>query len=136
MNLAACVVIIGFAIFLFGLTTIVFARPVLAERFFRGFASSARTHIAEQLLRLLVGLALVVRSPDMSRSALFAVIGWALVASATALLICPWRWHYQLGVRVIPKVVRHMRIYAVGMFAFGTLLIYGLFMPFLAAHGG
>jgi hypothetical protein len=47
MNLAACVVITGSAIFLLGLTAVVFAKPVLAERFFNGFASSARTHLAE-----------------------------------------------------------------------------------------
>jgi len=136
MNLVACVVITGFAIFLFALTAMVFTKPALAERFFRGFASSARTHIAEQTLRLLVGVALVVRSPEMWRSGLFFIVGWALVGSAAALLILPWRWHHQLGIRVLPTVVRHMKLYAVGMFIFGALLLYGLFVPLLPPHGG
>jgi len=135
MNFVACVVIAGFAILLFGLTVMVFVKPAVAERFFTGFASSARTHFSEQTMRLLVGVALVVRSPEMWRSGLFFIIGWALVGSAAALLILPWRWHYQLGVRVIPMVVRHMKLYAIGMFVFGTLLLYGLFVPLLPSHG-
>jgi hypothetical protein len=136
MNLVACVVVVGFATFLFGLTAVVFAKPALAERFFRGFASSARTHVTEQALRLLLGAALVVRSPEMWRPGVFLAIGWTLVVSSAALLILPWRWHHKLGVRVLPMVVRHMKLYAVGMFIFGALLLYGLFVPLLPPHGG
>jgi hypothetical protein len=46
-------------------TGVVFAKPALAERFFMSFASSARTHYAEQAVRLLVGASLVVLSPAM-----------------------------------------------------------------------
>lgn len=129
MELGACVIITGFAIFLFGLSAAVYAKPESARRFLRGFASSGRTHYAEQAVRLLLGLALIVRSPEMWRSGLFWTIGWLLVISATALLILPWRWHQQLGIRVIPVVVRHLRWYGVGMLVFGTLLLYGLYAP-------
>jgi hypothetical protein len=135
MHLVAPVVITAFSLFLFGLTALVFAKPALARRFFGGFASSARTHFAEQIVRLAVGVALVVQSPHMWRSTLFLVIGWALVVSAAALLVLPWRWHHQLGGHILPGLSRYIELYAVGMFGFGTLLLLGLFVPLLPFHG-
>ena len=118
---------VSFGLFLIGLTAIVFARPALAERFFMSFASSARAHYVEQAFRLLIGTSLVVFSPAMWQTNMFGLIGWAIVVSSVGLMLIPWRWHHRLGVWVLPLIVRHMRLYAVGLFAFGALLLYGVF---------
>ena len=55
MDLLAQTVIIGFAVFILGVTVVVFAKPALAERFFMAFASSARAHYTEQAFRLSIG---------------------------------------------------------------------------------
>ena len=52
-------------LWLVGLATMIFAAPVRAERFIRGFASSARTHYAEQSLRLIAGVAIIIFAPEM-----------------------------------------------------------------------
>jgi hypothetical protein len=126
-SLLAGIVVVACGLFLIGLTAVVFAKPALAERFFMSFASSARTHYVEQALRLLLGASLVVLSPTMWQTNLFRLIGWAIVVSSVGLILIPWTWHHRFGERVLPLIVRHMRLYAVGLFGFGALLLYGVF---------
>lgn len=129
MSLVAGAVVVAFSLFLIGLTGVVFARPALAERFFRSFASSARTHYLEQALRLLMGASLVVLSPAMWQPHVFRLIGWAIVLSSVGLILAPWRWHHRFGERLLPMFIRHMRLYGLGAFAFGAFLLYGVFAP-------
>jgi hypothetical protein len=127
MTLVAGVVVVACGLFLIALTGVVFAKPALAERFFMSFASSARTHYIEQALRLLIGSSLVVLSPAMWQTNMFRLVGWAIVVSSAALILIPWRWHHRFGEWVLPMIVRHMRLYAVGLIAFGAVLLYGVF---------
>jgi hypothetical protein len=133
MNSLAGIVVGGCGLFLIGLTGIVFAKPALAERFFMSFASSARAHYVEQAFRLLIGASLVVLSPAMWQTNMFRLIGWVIVVSSIGLIHIPWRWHHRFGQLVLPMVVRYMRLYAVGLFAFGALLLYGVFS--VGSHG-
>lgn len=126
MTLVAGAVVAAFGLFLIALTGAVFAKPALAQRFFMSFASSARAHYVEQVLRVLIGTSLVVFSPAMWQGYVFWLVGWAIVVSSVALLLIPWQWHHQLGERVLPMIVRHMRLYAIALFAFGALLLYGV----------
>ena len=127
MSVAAAVVVVASGLCLIAFAGVAFAKPATAERFLTAFASSARTHYVEQVVRLLVGAALVVRSPFMWQTKLFWLVGWAILVSSAVLLCVPWQWHHRLGVRVLPLLVRHLKLYAVGSFAFGALLLYGVF---------
>jgi hypothetical protein len=133
MSSLAGIVVGSCGLFLIGVTGIVFAKPALAERFFMSFASSARAHYVEQAFRLLIGASLVVLSPAMWQTNMFRLIGWVIVVSSIGLILIPWRWHHRFGQLVLPMVVRHMRLYAVGLFAFGALLLYGVFS--VGSHG-
>ena len=133
MSVLAGIVVVACGLFLIGLTGIVFAKPALAEGFLMSFASSARAHYVEQAFRLLVGASLVVLAPAMWQTNMFSLIGWAIVVSSLGLILIPWRWHHRFGERVLPMLVRHMRLYAVGLFAFGSLLLYGVFS--VGSHG-
>ncbi|HZF28947.1 MAG TPA: hypothetical protein VE907_07505 [Gammaproteobacteria bacterium] len=127
MSLVATIVVVAFGLVLIAFTGVVFAKPAIAERFLRRFASSARTHYIEQVFRLLVGTALVVLSPAMWQPKMFWLVGWAIVVSSAALVCVPWQWHHRFGERVGPIFFRHLRLYAAGSFAFGSLLLYGVF---------
>jgi hypothetical protein len=127
MSVLAAVLVVAFGLSLIALPGVAFAKPAIAERFLTAFASSARTHYVEQFLRLLIGAALVVRSPTMWESIMFWLLGWAIVFSSVVLMCMPWQWHHRLGKRVLPMLVRHLRLYAAGSFALGALLLYGLF---------
>ena len=126
MSVAAAVVVIASGLALIAFPGVAFAKPAIAGRFLAAFASSARTHYAEQVLRLIAGAALVVRSQIMWQPKMFWLVGWAIVVSSAVLLCVPWQWHHRLGERLLPLVVRHLRWYAAGSFAFGALLLYGV----------
>jgi hypothetical protein len=132
MSVAAAGVVVAFGVALIAFAGVAFAKPAIAERFLATFASSARTHYVEQVVRLLVGAALAVRSPMMWQPKMFWLVGWAIVVSSAVLLCVPWQWHHRLGERLLPLLVRHLRLYAVGALAFGALLLYGV----VAGGGG
>ena len=75
MTQVAAFVVVAFGVFLIAFTGVTFAKPAVAERFLKLFASSVRTHYVEQVIRLLVGAALVVLSPDMWQSKMFWLVG-------------------------------------------------------------
>ncbi len=127
MTLLAALVVVSCGLALTAFTGVVFARPALAERFLRSFASSARAHYVEMVFRLLIGTSLVVLASAMWPATLFRIIGWAIVISSVALLLMPWQWHHRFGTRVLPTLIRRMKVYAIGAFAFGCLLLYGVF---------
>ena len=127
MNVVAKTIVVAFGLFLLGLTVVVFAKPAVAERFFTAFASSARAHNTEQAARLLIGASLIVLSPTMWQSNIFWLVGWAVALSSLALILLPWRWHHRFGERVRPILIRRMKLFAAGLFAFGVLLLYGVF---------
>jgi len=126
MNAVAGAILFAFGLFLVGLTVVVFAKPSVAERFFMSFASSARAHYTEQVVRLLIGASLVIRSAAMWQPKIFWFVGWAIVLSSLVLILTPWQWHHRFGEKVLPIVVRRMKLFAIGLFVFGVLLIYGV----------
>jgi hypothetical protein len=127
MSVVAAIVIVAFGVVLIAFTAVTFAKPAIAERILEPFASSARAHYVEQVCRVLVGAALVVRSPAMWQPKIFWLVGWAVVVSSAVLLCVPWQWHRRLGERLRPLLVRYLKLYAGGAFAFGALLLYGVF---------
>jgi len=126
MNAVAGAILVAFGLFLVGLTVVVFAKPAIAERFFLSFASSARAHYTEQVVRLLIGASLIIRSAAMWQPRVFWFVGWAIVLSSLMLIATPWQWHHRFGEEVRPMLIRHMKLFAVGLLAFGVLLIYGV----------
>ena len=134
MSVVAEIVVVAFGLFLLGLTAVTFSRPAIAERFFTAFASSARAHYTEQAIRLLIGAALVVASPAMWQPTLFRLIGWAIVASSVVLMLAPWRLHHRFGERVRPILIRRIKWFALGLLAFGALLLYGVFASGVGAR--
>ncbi len=116
-------ILVIFGVFLIGVAIVVFVRRPAAERFFNGFASSVQTHFAEQIVRMIVGVALVLHAEQMRLPPVFTVIGWLVVVTSIGLMCLPWRWHQRFAQRVIPVVIRYMAAYAVLSAAFGGLLI-------------
>ncbi|MGD0759708.1 MAG: hypothetical protein ABR921_12450 [Candidatus Sulfotelmatobacter sp.] len=126
VSAVAGAILVAFGIFLVGLTVVVFVKPAVAERFFMAFASSARAHYTEQLVRLLIGASLIIRSGVMWQPKVFWLIGWGIVGSSLVLILTPWQWHDRFGEEVRPRLIRHMKLFAIGLLAFGVLLIYGV----------
>jgi hypothetical protein len=129
MYLLSGLVVVASATLFIGLALLVFAKPAVAERFFRGFASSARTHFSEQIFRVLFGGSLVIYSSAMWQTDIFRLIGWLIVVSSVALMIFPWQWHQRFGQKILPVFIRYLRLYAIGCFLFGAAILYAVFAP-------
>jgi len=127
MILLASVVNAGFGVFLIVLAAVEFVRPDIFERFIRLFASSARAHYTEQTCRLLIGASIIMLAPATWNALLFRVVGWMIFGSALGLILLPWRWHWRFGTWVMPKFLRYIKLYAIGLFAFGIFLLSGVF---------
>src|SRR5687767_7051421 len=119
VNLLSGVVVVGFCLFLIGLAAVIATTPSAAERFLRSFASSVLAHYTEQGLRLLVGAAMVNFADSMRYSEVFKLFGWLVVVTAVVLLLIPWQWHHRFSTRVMPPVIRHMKLFALCVFALG-----------------
>ena len=125
-TLLSGIVVVGFGLFLIGLTVVVAAAPSLAERFLRAFASSAQAHYTEQGLRLLVGAALVDFASSMWYPELFKLFGWLIIVTSAGLLLSPWQWHHKFSSWVMPPVIQHLKLLALGASALGAFILYGV----------
>ncbi len=126
MRLLSGIVVVGFGLYLTGLAVVIALKPLLAERFLKSFASSARAHYTEQAVRLIVGVAIVIFAPSMWYTDLFKVFGWLIIVTAVGLLLIPWHWHHKVGTWAIPLAIRHLKLLAIGASALGTLILYGV----------
>mgnify|MGYP001397614609 CR=1 FL=1 len=72
--------------------------------------SNARLQFTEQGLRILVGVALILRAPASKLPLAFEIAGWLLVASSVIIMIAPIRWHGAYGTwwvkRLKPLMIR------------------------------
>jgi hypothetical protein len=127
LNEIAGAILVAFGLILVGLTVVVFAKPASAEPFFISFASSPQTHYTEQVIRLLIGASLIIRSEAMWHPKVFWFVEWAIVLSSLLLILTPWQWHHRFATILRPMFIRRMKLYAVGLLVFGALLLYGVF---------
>ncbi|MFY9224572.1 MAG: hypothetical protein WAQ98_17995, partial [Blastocatellia bacterium] len=65
MDIISGIIVFAFGLGLIALAGVIASKRLLAERFLNLFASSARAHYIEQVLRLVVGASLVIFSPLM-----------------------------------------------------------------------
>jgi hypothetical protein len=68
-------------------------RPESALHVLSLTASSRSINNVEQGLRLVAGLALVLRAPASKLPQAFEVAGWFIILSSLVLLLLPLRWH-------------------------------------------
>ena len=124
MKLVSGLVVVAFGLFLVALAALIVIKPLLAERFLKGFASSARTHYSEQTVRLIAGAAMVIFSPSMWYPDLFKYFGWLMAITSIGLFLIPWKWHHQFSKWSIPLAIRYLGLLALGAFALGALTLY------------
>jgi len=112
------------ALWLIGLGGAMLLAPERAARFLSAFASSARAHYTEQVLRLIAGAALVIFAPEMRFPEPFRIFGWILALTAVGLLLVPWRWHHRFGQWAIPLAIRHIKLYALAALGLGAFVLF------------
>jgi hypothetical protein len=87
--------------------------------------SNWHLQFTEQGLRVIAGVALIVRAPASKLPLVFEVAGWLLVATSLLIMVAPIRWHGVYGrwwvKRLTPLVIR---VLAPAPAAAGAVLIY------------
>lgn len=129
MRQIAEIVVTASGVFLIGLGAVMLIRPAITERFIMSFAGSRKAHFTEMFFRLLFGVSLAMLSMSMWQPKAFRALAWVIIISSVLLLILPWQFHQRFGSRVLPMLVKYMRVYAVGVLAFGVLIVYAVYYP-------
>lgn len=115
MQAVALIVVSAAGMWLVGVAALMAFRPRyclhLLERMSANLEqSNRRLHFTEQGLRIIAGVALIVRAPGSKLPLAFEIAGWLLVVSSVAIIIAPVRWHGAYGTwwarRLSPLVIR------------------------------
>jgi len=132
INILSGIVVLAFCLFLFGLAITIVVNPRRAKQFLNSYASSARAHYTEQIIRLIVGTAIVIFAPSMWFSDIFNIFGWIIIITTIGLLIIPWQWHHKFGKWAIPLAIRYLKIYSVLALILGLFILYCLSRVFFS----
>jgi hypothetical protein len=125
MEWVAGLIVVLFGFLLCGMSLLIFLRPEAAEGFFNTFASSIQAHFSEQIVRLVVGMALMMFAPSMTWPSVFNGLGLLIAVTAIALMLTPWRIHQRFAIWVMPIVYQYFKIFAGAAFALGLLVLFG-----------
>lgn len=123
MNTLAAVVVVLAGTWLIGLAAAAIAMPERVKQFFGKFASSGFTHFLEMFVRIIVGTAFVIYSPQMKFPLVFAVFGWVLMLTTAVLLFVPWKLHRRFADRSLPLVTGRMILFAVVSLLGGSIIL-------------
>jgi len=133
MQAIALIVVAAAGLWLVGVAFLMALRPGYCLHLFEKMSanlepSNWRLQFTEQGLRVLAGVALIVRAPASKLSLVFEVAGWLLVATSLLIMVAPIRWHAAYGRwwvgRIAPLAIRVL--FPVPMIA-GAGLIYAAF---------
>jgi len=99
---AALIVIIAAGVWLVGVALLMALRPSCGLHLMDKMRASLersgwRLQFTEQGLRVLAGLALIVRAPVSKLPLLFEVAGWLLVGTSLLIMAAPIAWHAAYG---------------------------------------
>lgn len=110
-------------LYLIGLGLASLLRPSQASRFLLGFATSARAHYLELLLRIAAGFAFVIEFSTQAFDLPFHVFGWLLVGTTACLFLVPWQWHRRFAQWVVPQAIRYLGLVAFVSIALGASIL-------------
>ncbi|NER12464.1 hypothetical protein GWK08_03350 [Leptobacterium flavescens] len=129
MKLLTATITAIFGIYLISLFVLTLVSKGVAVKFLSSFASSARAHYLEQLLRLIVGGSVLYYSADMLYPVIFKFFGWIVLATTIVLILTPWTWHHKFGQWAIPFAIRNIVFYSISAAIMGIFILYCVFKP-------
>ncbi len=116
MQTASLLGLVAAGLWLAGIGVYMFARPEPALGLLALTASTWRINVTELGLRMLAGLALVVRSEVSKAPSLFEVVGWFVILSSAILLAVPRRLHAAFAIWW-SRTLRPAAVRVIGLFS-------------------
>ena len=127
MNTLAGAIVVLAGIWLTGLAAVAIAKPDRVKQFFDKFASSAFGHFLEMFVRIIVGVAFVIYSPQMKFPIVFAVFGWLLILTSVVLSFVPWKMHRRFADRSLPLATKWMTLFGFVSAIGGIFILFSSF---------
>jgi hypothetical protein len=130
LQVIALIVVAAASLWLVGVAFLMAMRPRycfhLLERMTANLEQSNwRLQFTEQGLRVLAGVALIVRAPASKLPLVFDVAGWLLVVTSLLIMVAPIRWHGAYGAWLVKRLTPLMiRMLSPAPTAAGAALIY------------
>ncbi|MEP0985657.1 hypothetical protein [Ekhidna sp.] len=118
-----------FGLYLVLLLAIAAIKKNTAIRYFSTFASTAKAHYLEQIIRIIIGSSLLIFSSEMLGTWYYYYFGWLLVGTSILLLIIPWQVHHRFGKWAIPLTIKYIWLYASIAAILGMIILYAIFIP-------
>jgi len=109
MQAIALIVVAAAGLWLVGVAFLMALRPGYCLQLFEKMSanlerSNWRLQFTEQGLRVLAGVALIVRAPASKLPLVFNVAGWVLVATSLLIMAAPVRWHGAYGRWLVGRI--------------------------------
>lgn len=112
-------------IYLWGLGALTLLQPQLADRFFKGHATSPSQNALEAVLRIIAGLGFMGASPRMASGEVFVVFGAILAASGLLILVL-FDVHRRYAARAVPLAMRAAPLIGVASMAMGAGVLWAM----------
>jgi hypothetical protein len=102
LQVLALLIVTATGLWLVGVAFLMVLRPRYCLHLLEKMSSSleranTRLHFTEQGLRVLAGVALILRAPVSKLPLAFEIAGWLLVGSSMLIMAAPIRWHGAYG---------------------------------------
>lgn len=131
MNVMTMTIVLFAGLYMIGLAFLTAFKPQAAALFLRKFASSARAHYTEQVMRLFAGASMVLHAPMMEFPRVFNLFGWVVTLTTLGLLLMPWQWHQRFAGWATPFAINRLKPLGMAAFALGTLILWATINPLL-----
>lgn len=124
LEMLAFIAIVLAAIYLLVLAKVSLFTPAKASTFLLGHAATARLHYLELGIRIVLGVAFVIRARLMVFPEIFIIFGWVLIGTTASLLLIPWQWHRRFTLNAVPHALRHLKLVAICALVFGGFILF------------
>ena len=122
-NLAVWLLVTVAGMYFVVLGALAFAARARAERFLMGFAQTARTHLLELVIRLVVGWAFVNVAVAPPLANIYRVFGWVLIVTSLILALLPWRLHQRFAAKAVPQALGFMPLIGASSLIMGFVIL-------------
>ncbi len=125
MELTSRLIVIAFGLWLVCVSVFIFARPELALKALRRFASTNLINYSELTLRLIAGLGLVGLAQHTDYVQILRIGGGFFAFTAIVLMLIPRKWHHAYAVYWADKMKPWMaRLSAPFSLVLGVVLVW------------
>jgi hypothetical protein len=124
------VAVAGAFLALLGIAALVMPRRVKA--FLLGFAATPLRHYSELAVRIVVGLAFILASPQLPASVAFLVAGAVLAGTTSVMAVLPFRLHQAFARRSVPAALPYLPLIGLASLLAGLAVAWSVYAASVA----